>query len=72
MTCNSKWPEIERETHKNHPQQAQTSTAPNYTPKYNASDRPDLIARVFKGKLDALLKELTYDHVLGQPIAHLH
>ena len=35
-------------------------------------DRPDLCARVFKMKLDALLAELYTDGIFGRSIAHLH
>ena len=56
MTCNPYWPEITS--------QLGPGEAPN--------DRPDLCARVFKMKLDALLKELYTDGIFGRVIAHLH
>ena len=42
MTCNPQWPEIVR----------------NLPPGHKAENRPDLVARVFKLKLDRLLHEL--------------
>ena len=48
FTCNPKWPEI----------------TDNLLPGQNASDRPDLVSRVFKMKFDALKKDLK-DGVLG-------
>jgi len=39
-------------------------------PGQDASDRPDLIARCFKIKLDDLLYELLDNGVLGEVIAH--
>lgn len=34
--------------------------------------RPDLVARVFKGKLQALLKELKEDQIFGRVVARLY
>ena len=56
MTCNPRWHEIKRELE----------------PGEAAHDRPDLCARVFKMKLDALLAELFKDGIFGRVIAHLH
>ena len=56
MTCNPRWREITRQLRAGE----------------QASDRPDLLARVFKLKLDALLKELYKDGIFGRTIAHLH
>jgi hypothetical protein len=56
MTCNPKWPEILR-----HLLLGQT-----------AQDRPDLAARVFKIKLDLLLKDLIHTGVFGRVLAHMH
>jgi len=56
MTCNPGWREIQ-------------DALP---PGFEAPDRPDLVDRVFKLKLDALLHELYFDGVLGRSIAHLH
>jgi hypothetical protein len=53
MTCNPQWPEIVRSL--------------PYGVK--AEDRPDLTARVFKAKLDELLKDLVERHVLGVALA---
>ncbi|XP_057290930.1 uncharacterized protein LOC130613632 [Hydractinia symbiolongicarpus] len=54
FTCNPKWPEI----------------VINLLPGQSASDRPDLVARVFKLKLLALKKDLK-DGVLGVLCAHV-
>lgn len=56
MTCNPKWPEITREL----------------LPGQTAPDRPDLTARVFRLKKDALLKDLLVDKVLGSVVAHVY
>ena len=56
MTCNPQWPEIVR----------------NLPPGHKAENRPDLVARVFKLKLDRLLHELLKDNIFGRPTAHLH
>jgi len=53
FTCNPKWPEI-------HKILSQQNLA--------ASDRPDLIARVFRIKFDHLLTDLTKNHLLGRVI----
>ena len=37
-----------------------------------ASDRPDLIVRVFRLKLRELLSDLNKKHVLGKPLAHVY
>jgi hypothetical protein len=55
MTCNPKWEEIQREL----------------KPGETANDRPDLVARVFKMKLDALMKDLKKG-LLGRVQAHVH
>ena len=54
FTCNAQWPEIK------------AALFPGEQP----SDRPDLCARVFKLKLDALLDDLLKKHVLGKVTAH--
>ncbi|XP_057292374.1 uncharacterized protein LOC130619401 [Hydractinia symbiolongicarpus] len=54
FTCNPKWPEV----------------VTNLLPGQSASDRPDLVARVFKLKLFALKKDLK-DSVLGVLCAHV-
>jgi ABC-type dipeptide/oligopeptide/nickel transport system ATPase component len=56
MTTNPQWPEILNEL-----KEGQT---PN--------DRPDLIARVFKLKLKALMDDVLHKHILGVPIAHVY
>lgn len=57
MTCNPKWPEIKQALE---PQQPE-------------NDRPDLVARVFNMKLQALLHDLTKPKgLLGRVVAHVH
>ena len=56
MTCNPNWPEI-----------VEACKKANCT----TTDRPDIVARVFKLKVDALMKDLTQNHVLGEVAAHL-
>ncbi|XP_061372128.1 uncharacterized protein LOC133314638 [Gastrolobium bilobum] len=51
ITCNPKWPEISRFL------KART---------LNAEDRPDILCRVFKFKLDQLLQDLRNGHILGK------
>lgn len=58
MTCNSKWPEITR-----HIQAT--------TPGMSASDRPDIVARVFKIKLDELIKDIRKRNIFGHTKAGL-
>ena len=55
FTCNPAWPEILAEL----------------LPGQKPSDRPDLIARIFKQKLDELFKDLFERHVLGRCIARI-
>ncbi|KAK1360977.1 hypothetical protein POM88_045451 [Heracleum sosnowskyi] len=55
FTCNPKWDEI---------QDAVQSSG-----SHDASVRPDLVARVFKMKLDAMMNDLTKKHVLGRVLA---
>jgi hypothetical protein len=57
FTCNPNWAEI---------QDALRDT--NIT----ANERPDIITRVFKLKLDSLLKDLTKEGIFGKAIAHVH
>ncbi len=56
MTCNPNWPEILHEL----------------WPGEEASGRPDLTSRVFNMKLNALLKDLLQNGVLGTPMADIH
>ena len=56
FTCNSNWPEITE----------------NLYPGEVPSDRPDLLARVFKLKLNALHKDLTKNGVLGIAVADVY
>jgi len=56
MTCNPLWPEIIDEL-----LSGQT-----------AQDHPDLVARVFKLKLDVLLHDLTKDMIFGKVIAFIY
>ena len=56
MTANPKWNEITNAL----------------LPGQTAQDRPDLVARVFRLKLQALLKLITEKCVFGRPVAHLY
>ena len=60
MTCNPKWREI-RETMAELPGGAVCSV-----------NRPDIIARVFRNKLDALQKDIINEQVLGATVAFLY
>nr|GEV51246.1 hypothetical protein [Tanacetum cinerariifolium] len=53
MTCNPKWPEIERDVE-------------NYIPGHPTADRPDTITRVFKMKLDDLMEDIQKGHHFGR------
>ena len=55
FTCNAEWPEITAEL----------------LPGQTAWDRPDLVARVFKLKLKALLSDLLKQQVLGRVLGHI-
>ena len=60
MTANSDWDEI-------------TSSLPrdaNGTLLQKATDRPDLVARVFKLKLDAMLEDVLEKQILGKVAAY--
>lgn len=54
FTCNPNWPEIQRVVGPLH---------------LKAHDRPDIVARVFKIKLDELLNDLTKNDILGRVVA---
>ena len=56
MTANPKWPEIQE----------------NLLPHQNASDRPDIVSRVFNLKLKELLDDLLERHVLGHVTAFVY
>jgi hypothetical protein len=56
MTCNPKWKEIT------------SALKPGQTP----ADRPDLVTRVFRLKLQALLDDLIKHGILGRVVAHIH
>ncbi|XP_057305466.1 uncharacterized protein LOC130642397 [Hydractinia symbiolongicarpus] len=56
FTCNPKWPEITE----------------NLLPGLYACDRPDLVSRVFKLKLNQLVKDIYKNHVLGRTVAYVH
>nr|XP_051194446.1 uncharacterized protein LOC127307725 isoform X1 [Lolium perenne] len=56
MTCNPNWEEITRELE------------PGQTPQ----DRPDLIVRIFRAKLEDLKKQLFKKHILGKVIAYVY
>ncbi|KAI4526365.1 hypothetical protein K525DRAFT_148450, partial [Schizophyllum commune Loenen D] len=55
-TANPKWPEITREL----------------LPGQTAYDRPDLVARVFKLKRDALIDDIYNRGILGVPAAYVY
>ncbi|XP_019159056.1 PREDICTED: uncharacterized protein LOC109155840 [Ipomoea nil] len=57
FTCNPKWPEIERYLGERH---------------LSAVDRPDIICRLFKMKLDALIKEIRSGLVFGNVTAVIY
>ncbi|KAL6491794.1 hypothetical protein OROGR_034159 [Orobanche gracilis] len=54
FTCNPKWPEITRFVNKR---------------GLRAEDRPDILCRVFKIKLDQLVNDLKDNHIFGKPKA---
>jgi hypothetical protein len=56
MTCNPNWPEILHELRRGE----------------ETNDRPDLTSRVFSMKLNALLKDLLQNGVLGTAVADIH
>ena len=56
MTCNPKWKEIQD----------------NLLPGQNASDRPDLVSRVFKHKLQELQIDLSDREIIGKVVAKIH
>ncbi|KAK1382505.1 hypothetical protein POM88_020240 [Heracleum sosnowskyi] len=55
FTCNPKWDEIQ--------------SAIQYSGCKDASVRPDIVARVFKMKLDAMMNDFTKNDVLGRVLA---
>jgi hypothetical protein len=56
ITSNPKWPEVTAEL----------------LPGQSASDRPDIVERVFKLKLDALKRDLVQNGVFGRVVADIH
>ena len=56
MTANPKWPEITREL----------------LPGQTAADRPDLVARVFRMKMNALLHEIRKEGIFGRQVARIY
>ncbi|XP_022019810.1 uncharacterized protein LOC110919870 [Helianthus annuus] len=59
MTCNPKWPEITRHIN---------ATTPGMTP----SDRPDIVSRVFKIKLDELIRDIKKRNIFGRAKAVIY
>ncbi|XP_071740486.1 uncharacterized protein [Rutidosis leptorrhynchoides] len=51
FTCNPKWPEIARFLNNK---------------QLNPEDRPDILCRLFKIKLDSMIKDLKKEHVFGE------
>lgn len=56
MTCNAQWPEI----------------TVNLLPGQAWSDRPDLVSRVFRLKLQSMMNEILKHHVLGKVVAYIY
>ncbi|XP_021995720.1 uncharacterized protein LOC110892890 [Helianthus annuus] len=56
MTCNPKWPEI----------------CDNLHVGQTAQDRPDLVSRVFRGKLEDLKEQLFKKHILGEVKSYVY
>jgi hypothetical protein len=56
VTCNPKWPEIQAEL----------------LPGQNASDRPDIVARVYNMKLKLILEDLIKQECFGEVLAHVY
>ena len=54
FTCNPKWPEITRYVQPR---------------KLSPDDRPEIICRIFKMKLDSLMSDLTEKKILGKTVA---
>ncbi|XP_021984898.1 uncharacterized protein LOC110880745 [Helianthus annuus] len=57
ITCNPKWPEVKRFLKDN---------------TLNPEDRPDILSRLFKVKLDAICKDLKDCHMLGKAAAIIY
>ncbi|XP_031111748.1 uncharacterized protein LOC116015711 [Ipomoea triloba] len=57
FTCNPKWPEVQRFLDRR---------------QLKAEDRPDIMCRVFKMKLEALMKDLRSGHVFGKVVAVMY
>ena len=53
MTCNPRWIEIERHVE-------------SHIPGQHPNDRPDVITKVFKIKLDELIKDIKKKHFFGR------
>ena len=56
MTCNPKWPEIVNELR----------------PGQEPQDRPDIVARVFKDKMDQLMNDLVQGGCFGKVVGYLY
>ncbi|CAN7013971.1 unnamed protein product, partial [Brassica oleracea var. botrytis] len=57
FTCNPKWPELPRFLKKR---------------GLNSDDRPDIICRIFKMKLDSLMNDLTKKNILGKTASAMY
>ncbi|CAN7004985.1 unnamed protein product, partial [Brassica rapa subsp. trilocularis] len=57
FTCNPKWPELTRFLQKR---------------GLNSDDRPDIICRIFKMKLDSLMNDLTKKNILGKTSSSMY
>ncbi|XP_074603972.1 uncharacterized protein LOC141857378 [Brevipalpus obovatus] len=56
FTCNPNWPEIKQELH----------------PGQYPTDRPDLICRVFKLKIDEFMKDMIDNQIFGEVVAYCY
>ena len=54
FTCNPKWPKITRYVQPR---------------KLSPDDRPEILCRIFKCKLDSLMRDLTEKNLLGKTVA---
>ena len=69
MTANPNWPEIQEALLE---LGGQSDDPDNRSTHQTAADRPDIVARVFKKKLDALLKEIIQDQIFGPTVASVY
>ena len=65
VTCNPEWDEIKREIDA----MGQDAEGKNL---FSPEDRPDITARVFKIKLNALMAEILKNGIFGKSVAHIY